>query len=292
MSAEAAARAAGLGCWSGPVEPEPLPGGFTNRNFVVRDKGERFVVRIGGDIPVHGVMRFNEQAASRAAHAAGISPEVVHSEPGALVIRFIEGKTLTGDDVRAPRNRARIVDLIRRVHRELPKHFRGPALVFWVFQVVREYAKTLGESDNPMAPELARYLAINDELEAAVGPVRLVFGHNDLLAGNFIDDGERLWLIDWDYAGFNSALFDLAYLASNSGFSPGDENWLLEAYFDAPVDDLLARRLSAMKCASMLRESMWSVVSDIHADIDYDDAGYAAANLARFERAYAAHRDL
>src|SRR3546814_8596136 len=84
----ALARIAALACWSGPVDPEPLAGGITNANFVVRHRGERFFVRVGDDIPVHGIMRFNELAASRAAVAAGLSPEVVHAEPGALVFQI------------------------------------------------------------------------------------------------------------------------------------------------------------------------------------------------------------
>jgi len=283
----AAARAAGLACWSGPVSPQPLAGGITNHNFVVEDRGERFVVRIGDDIPVHGVMRFNERAASIAAHRAGVSPEVVHAEPGALVVRFIEGRSFTEDDVRRPENRDRIVALVRRVHHEIPKHFRGPALVFWVFQVIRDYANTLIEGESRLAGEVPRYLATAAALEEAVGPVRIVFGHNDLLPANFIDDGARLWLVDWDYAGFNTPLFDLANLASNSQFSAADEDALLEAYFEAPATDALRRRLAAMKCASLLREAMWSMVSEIHLDIDFDYVAYTDENLARFERAYA-----
>ena len=78
----AEARAASLACWSGPVEPEPVAGGITNTNFLVRDRGERFFVRIGEDIPVHGVLRFNEVSATRAAATAGIAPALIHSEPG------------------------------------------------------------------------------------------------------------------------------------------------------------------------------------------------------------------
>jgi thiamine kinase-like enzyme len=284
---DARAKAIGLSCWAGPVEPEPLGGGITNTNFLVRDGNERFVVRIGDDIPVHGVMRFNELAASRAAHAAGISPEVVHFEQGALVMRYIEGKTLEPDDVREPRMLGRIVDLVKRCHKEIPRHLRGPALIFWVFQVIRDYAATLEEGGSRMVEELSRLLAVSNSLEEAVGAIRLVFGHNDLLAANFIDGGDRLWLVDWDYAGFNSSLFDLGGLASNSEFAPDDEEWLLEAYFEAPPNDEIRRRYAAMKCASLLRESMWSMVSEIHSSIDFDYVAYTDENLARFERAYA-----
>ncbi|MEE9250188.1 MAG: phosphotransferase [Alphaproteobacteria bacterium] len=284
---DARAKAIGLSCWAGPVEPEPLGGGITNTNFLVRDGNERFVVRIGDDIPVHGVMRFNELAASRAAHAAGISPEVVHFEQGALVMRYIEGKTLEPDDVREPRMLGRIVDLVKRCHKEIPRHLRGPALIFWVFQVIRDYAATLEEGGSRMVKELSRLLAVSNSLEEAVGAIRLIFGHNDLLAANFIDGGDRLWLVDWDYAGFNSSLFDLGGLASNSEFAPDEEEWLLETYFEAPPNDEIRRRYAAMKCASLMRESMWSMVSEIHSSIDFDYVAYTDENLARFERAYA-----
>lgn len=292
MSYDPRERAAKLAIWKGPVEPQPLGGGITNKNFVVEDGGERFVVRVGEDIVVHQVMRFNELAASRAAHAAGISPEVVHAEPGILVLRHIEGTTLTPEMVAVRPMLGRILPLIRRCHRELPKYLRGPALVFWVFHVLRDYAATLKEGGSGYVLRLPELLAVAEELEAAVGAIELVYGHNDLLAANFIDDGARLWLIDWDYAGYNSPLFDLGGLASNNELSPEDEAWLLESYFERPLDDGLRRRSAAMKCASLLRETLWSMVSELHSDLDFDFAGYTAENLARFERALADFREM
>ena len=285
--ADPIARAAGLACWSGPVAPEPLTGGITNKNYLVRDRRERFVVRIGDDIPVHQVMRFNELAASRAAAAVGLSPQVVHSEPGALVFRFIEGKTLAAEDVRPRPMLTRILPLIRRCHREMPEHLRGPALIFWVFHIVRDYAATLREGKSRWIPELPRLLRAAAALEAAIGAIDIVYGHNDLLPANFIDDGTRLWLIDWDYAGFNSPLFDLGNLCSNNEVAPEDEDWLLEAYFERPLDDGLRLRYQTMKCASLLREAMWGMVSEIHSTLDFDYRAYASDYLARFERAHA-----
>ena len=110
--------------------------------------------------------------------------------------------------------------------------------------------------------------------------------HNDLLAQNFIDDGHRLRLIDWDYAGFNSPLFDLANLASNNEFPEGQERTLLEAYFGQPADQDLWRRYHAMKCASLLRETMWSMVSEIHSTLDFDYVTYTEDNLVRFEQTF------
>ncbi len=280
-------RAASLACWTGPVDPTPLDGGITNTNFIVEDAGRRFVVRIGEDIPIHQVMRFNELAASRAAHAAGVSPAVHHAEAGALVLDFVEGKTLSEEDVRRQPVLERIVPVIAQCHREIPKHVRGPALAFWVFHVLRDYAATIIEGDSPHTDLLPVLMKRAEILEERVGPVTLVYGHNDLLPANFIDDGERIWLIDWDYAGFNSPLFDLGGLASNNGLSPSQEDWLLETYFDAPATDALRDSYRAMKCASLLRETMWSMVSEIHSSIDFDYAAYTHENLARFEASWA-----
>jgi thiamine kinase-like enzyme len=284
-------RAARLSCWSGPVEPEPLTGGITNRNFLVRDRGERFVVRIGADIPVHHVVRAAELAASRAAAAAGLSPAVVHHEPGALVLSYIEGRTLGADDLRARPMLTRAHALIRSCHRDLQQHLRGPALFFWPFHIARDYAATLAAGGSRFLGEVPRLLAAAAELEAAVGSIEVVFGHNDLLAANFIDDGARLWLIDWDYAGFGCALFDLGNLASNNELTPADEAWLLESYFERPLTAALERRYRAMKCASLLREAMWGMVSELHSTLDFDYATYACGYLARFERALAAFKE-
>ena len=287
---DALKRAARLACWQEPVTPEPLSGGITNRNFLVWHRGERFVVRVGDDIPVHQISRANELAASRAAAAAGLSPEVVHHEPGALVLRFIEGRTLKPEDVRERPMLARILPLLRCCHREVERQLRGPVQIFWVFYVLRDYAATLRDGGSRFLPELSALLDIADGLRAAIGPIDVAFGHNDLLAANFIDAGDRLWLIDWDYAGFNSPLFDLANLSSNNDLSPTDETWLLEAYFERPLSADLDRCYRAMKCASLLREAMWGMVSELHSSLDVDYVAYARDYLGRFERSLAEFR--
>ena len=113
-----------------------------------------------------------------------------------------------------------------------------------------------------------------------------------MLAGNFIDDGQRLWLIDWDYAGFNSPLFDLANLASNNEFPEKLERQLLKMYFEQSVSVNLWKRYFAMNCASLLREAMWSMVSEIHSTLDFDFVKYTGENLERFEMIYAQYENL
>jgi thiamine kinase-like enzyme len=282
-----AAAVAALPIWSGEVDPVPLAGGITNHNFLVTDRGSRYVVRVGSDIPVHGVVRANELAASRAAHAAGISPGVRHAEPGFMVIDFIEGRTLKPEDVRNPENLPRLVELVRRCHRDVPQYLRGPAAMFWVFHVLRDYGHTLREGASPHVPLLPRLLRDTEQLEKAVGPIEIVFGHNDLLAANVMDDGQRLWLLDYDYAGYNSPLFDLGGLASNSELDPKQAQSVLEQYFDRPIDDELRLKSAAMTAASLLREAMWSMVSEIHSEVDFNYAAYTAENLARYEAAFA-----
>lgn len=285
---EAAIRA--LPIWRGAVDIKPLPGGITNKNYLVADAERRAVVRLGGDIPEHGIMRFNEQAASRAAAAAGVSPKVLLAAPSMLVLDYINGRTFTAEDVRA--NRARCVALVKRAHNDIPKHVRGPTLAFNVFHIIRDYGHTLAEDRHRSLPDLPRLLGIAQALEETLGPIDLVFGHNDLLAANFIDDGAQLWLVDWDYAGWNTPLFDLGGLASNNGFDPAERDAMLQDYFGAPPGDALRLRLQAVLCASLLRETLWSMVSETRSTIDFDYKAYTEENLARFEAAYKTFQEM
>jgi thiamine kinase-like enzyme len=286
------ARALSLPIWQGRPKAEPLGGGITNLNVLVTDAVRRAVVRIGDDIPVHQIMRFNELAASRAAHSAGISPAVLHHEPGALVIDFISGRTMTAADLQEPARLAEALDLVIRTHRHLPRHLRGPALTFWVFQTLRDYAATLVDGASAHCPLLPSLLDEATELERGVGRIEMVFGHNDLLPANFLHDGTRMWLIDWDYAGWGSPLFDLGGLAANNGLDRAQEEWVLATYYGSPPDADLWRRYAAMKAAAALREAMWSMVQEIHSDLDFDYAAYTADYLETYRAALAGFRTL
>ena len=227
-------------------------------------------------------MRFNEIAAGIAASAAGLSPQIRFHDKGILVMDYISGIALEAEHVRDHERLGQIVQLLRRCHRDVPSFLRGASLVFWVFHIVRDYAATLTEGDSPYTKLLPTLLRTASELEQAAGPFDIVFGHNDLLPANVLDDGHRLWLIDWESAGFNTPLFDLGGLASNSELEERLERWMLEHYFETSLSDHVWYRYQAMKCASLLRESMWSMVSEIHSTIDFDYSGYTAENLDRF----------
>ena len=122
-----------LPCWSDPQEARLLGGGKTNLNVLLSDQGRSFVVRLGKDIPEHGVMRWNELAVSRAAHAADLAPAVHYTGAGVLVLDYVEATPLDEAGVRDPANMLRIVDLVARVHRDTMAHLRGPVLAFWVY---------------------------------------------------------------------------------------------------------------------------------------------------------------
>ncbi len=275
-----------LPLWQNKIEITPLSGGLTNLNFVITDGDKKYVLRNGSDIPEHNLMRFGDLAASRAAHLAGLSPKVHYAENGMTVIDFIESKTLSEADVQDRNTLARIIPLMQRCHRDIPQHFRGPALIFWVFHAIRDYEKNLTERGTGYAGLLPEYMEINAALEAAAKPFDIAFCHNDWLAANILDDGKRLWLIDWDYGGFNSPLFDLGGLASNNSFDEATETFLLETYFKTPVNAGLLRRYHAMKTASLLREVMWSMLSELTSTLDIDYAPYTLEQIARFERAF------
>jgi len=243
-----------LSCWRGRVALKTLKGGLTNISFVATDDTGKYVVRCGEDIPVHHVFRDRERAVSRAAFEAGLSPEVVHVEPGITVLRFIEGRTFEEKDLAA--NIPAIVALLKTCHREVGRRLRGPANAFWVFHVIRDYVRLIDAEP--------KYLALADKLERQQVPLPVVFGHHDLLPGNFMEDGQRLWLIDWEYGGFGTAMFDLANLSSNGSFTAADDAALLDAYFDGRVTAELRAAFEAMKAASVLREALWAMVSDVH----------------------------
>jgi thiamine kinase-like enzyme len=279
-------RIAALPIWSGPVALAPLAGGISNLSFSAADRTGKYVVRITRDFPFHHVFRDREVMSARAAHAAGFAPEVMHAEPGLMVSRFIDGRTLTVGDVQA--SIPRITEFLLRFHRDMPAQLSGPGFIFWVFHVNRDYIRQLRDSGHPAA-ELDRWLAINTELEAAQIPLPITVGHHDLLAGNLIDDGRRIWLIDYEYAGLGTAMFDLANLSSNNNFTPAQSRELLTAWFGREPDEPTLRSHAAMEAASLLREALWSFVSVHHLDrpgVDY--AAYGRENIARFDAALSA----
>ncbi len=263
--------------WAGGAESvEPLGGGITNHNFKVQAGGEAFVLRIGGnDTERLGIDRRVEHAASLAAAALGIGPEVVaFVEPeGYLVTRFVEGEV----------GRATVPEaaaLLRRLH-------AGPAIPgrFDAFRIVEAYAETARAAGVTPPPEYAVARATADLIEVRRGSHELTPCHNDLLAANFIHGGDRLWIVDWEYAGMGDRAFDLANFAVSNGLDEAGDRELLDAYGAGdPEIHVLMRYMSDF------REAMWGVVQQAISTLEFDFAAYAAEHFERLARTAAEPR--
>ena len=286
MNVSAEDRVRALPVWRGLKSIVALKGGVSNASFTVEDATGKYVARAGEDYPCHQVSREREGLAARAAFEAGLSPEVIYTESGIMVLRYLEARTYGEPDVRA--NAGRCIDIVKRCHRDMGKRVSGQGAIFWVFQILRDYAHTLIAGKHRNSTDVPRWMNAVDALEGAQIALPIVFGHHDLLPGNFMDDGKRLWLIDWEYGAFGTAMFDLANIASNNSFEQEGEMQILEIYFGKKPEEALLRAFYAMKAASALREAMWGMVSELHLDAPGADyPAHAAEYLGRFEHVHA-----
>jgi thiamine kinase-like enzyme len=260
---------------------EVLGGGITNHNFKVTLDGESYVLRVGGkDTGLLGIDRSVEYGASQVAAELGIGPEIgAFVEPeGYLVTRFIEGEPIPPEEMRRPETISRAADTLRRIH-------DGPRIPgrFDSFRVVETYCATAAAHGVRIPDAYGRAKEIADEIERARGPQPLVPCHNDLLNANFIDDGERLRIVDWEYAGMGDRFFDLANFSINHEFGDRENDALLAAYFGEAEASQLAS-LTLMRFMSDFREAMWGVVQQGISELDFDFVAYADEHFERLER--------
>lgn len=278
-------RLRALPCWQGDVRAERLHGGLSNESWKATDAAGIHVVRFGADFPFHHVSRARELAAARAAQAAGLGPAVEYAATGVMVTEYLGARTWTEADMRA--NPARIGRLLRAFHDRMPALVEGESVIFWVFHVIRDYARTLEANGSRFAAELPRLRAVAEATEAAQVSLPIVFGHHDLLPGNFLEapDG-RLWLIDFEYAAWGTGMFDLACAAGNAGMDEGQTSELLQAYFGREPDAATLTAFEAMRCAALAREAMWGMVSELFLDAPGADYGaHARDYLGRLDAA-------
>ena len=125
--------------WNGDINIEPLEGGITNKNYLIKDKKKKYVARFGEDIIHHHIVRFHEIAANKAANEVGIAPEVIYHEKGLLILEYIESDTLTCTEVKKESTLKKIISLIKIVHKKIPSYLIGPSMMFWVFHIIRDY---------------------------------------------------------------------------------------------------------------------------------------------------------
>jgi len=273
-----------LSIWSHELKINPLEGGITNLNFLVNHGNDKLVVRLGQDIPEHLVFRSNEINVSKAAYEIGVSPKLIHSELGVLVLEYIESETLNPTGVQ--KNLDRIIPVIKKIHNEIPNFLSGQPAMFWVFYVIKYYANFLRSNHSSHQDKIDDLLYKASKLEKLSSPREIVFGHNDFLAANFLDDGSKIWVVDWEYGGFNDPLFDIGGLASNNDFNQDLEKEALEMYYEKTLTNDVLLKYNSMKTASLLRETMWSMVSEITSKLEFDYGLYTQENLSKFNEAF------
>ena len=255
------------------VSVKPLTGGRSNEAYIATDGNLEYVVRFCHDIPVHHVNRDYEAMVSKASASAGFSPELVFYEldgdEGTMVFDFITAKTYDASDV--IENLNPLTKRLRKFHRQMAQKVSGYARLFNVFHVISDYTATLQAGDSTYTSSLDHYTTMAKKLKATQVREHIIFGHNDLVPQNIMakqdQDGEKIFFIDFEYAAFSTPLSDLANLASNAGFSATQDQQLLESYFNKKPTAKQLKAYSALKVALMLRETMWSMVSESHLDV-------------------------
>jgi thiamine kinase-like enzyme len=260
-----------------------LSGGITNRNFLVEADGTptRWVVRLAGnDTHLLGISREVELAATVAAAGVGVGPEVTAfiRPEGYLVTRFIEGVGVSDEAVHRPETIRRVADSIRRVH-------DGAAIpgLFIPLRIVEAY-RALAVARGvpiPLEYELSRAIGRRIELALLSNPLELRPCHNDLLNANFIDDGARVRIVDWEYAGMGDPFFDLGNFSINHELAPAEDRILLEAYDGGTARPDRLARIVLMRVVSDFREAMWGVLQQGISTLDVDFVAYAGDHFER-----------
>ena len=275
-------RIPNLAAKDSPVITE-LTGGITNKNYKITLAGESFVLRMGGNETKYlGIDREVEYECSRLAAQVGIAPEPIAfiAPEGYILARFISGQGIPADEIGNDANIRRVVNALKLYH--AIEFFPGS---FSPFRVAEEYAKTARSFHVDLPAKMDRYLEKSREIETAMygrEPLTLRPCHNDLLNANFIDDGTRLRILDWEYAGMGDIFFDLGNFAVQHEFNDEQDENLLRAYFGAPTDSQRAHQ-KLMKIMSDLREAMWAQVQIGVSQLDFDYAGYGQKYFERFE---------
>jgi thiamine kinase-like enzyme len=262
------------------VQADVIPAGLTNTNYRVVVDGTPMFVRIpGAATELLAVDRGNELHNTRAAAQAGVSPPVLHSLPAwdVFVLAWLPGATMSNATLAAPGMPTRIAGTLRQLH--AGPRFRDD---FDMFRLSERYLALVDARDiaipNGYRDRLDRIPRI--EAALAVRPLATVPCHNDLLAENYLDDGERLWIVDFEYSGNDDPTFELGNTAQELGFDDAQVAELCSAYFGEAAPALLARMRLQM-IMSDVGWTLWAAIQARISSIDYDFTGWAEARWTR-----------
>jgi thiamine kinase-like enzyme len=257
-------------------------GGLTNRVYRVGD----LCLRLPGAGTEEYIDRRNEAVAAREAARAGVSPEVLHADPmtGVMVTRFIAGTvTMSPEAFRSrPGAPARAGQALAKLHRSgavFPFRFE-------LFAMIEEYLRVLSTKD-VVLPE--GYHAVVAEAEAirevlAKHPAALAPCHCDPLCENFLDTGERMWIVDWEYSGMNDPMWDLGDLSVEGGFSQDQDEAMLTAYFGHEARPADRGRMVIYKAMCDLLWTLWGLIQLANGNPADDFRAYADNRFARCRR--------
>jgi thiamine kinase-like enzyme len=267
--------------WGGkPIDIVPLSGGLTNANYRVDVDGIAYFVRIpGAKTDLLAIDRKNEYFNTKAAAQAGVGPKVLHYLPDldVMVLEFIHGETMSTPKLRSPEMPGRIAKSVLRLH-------GGPRFLtdFNMFRLTEYYLKICNEHEVTIPDGYSERLPIVWQIEKAllVRPLPTVPCNNDLLAENYIDDGNLLRLIDFEYSGNNDPSFELGNTCQELGYEEHQIKELCAAYFGQISKPMLAR----MKLNMIMSDVGWTLWAAIQAKIstiEYDFWGWAIERWAR-----------
>lgn len=262
---------------------EELHGGLTNRNIKVSTPTASYVARCDlGTATLLGIDRTSEYHNSRAAERAGVGAPVIDYRPdlGILLVGFLEGTTLTNADFQKPDVLARVADGCRALHRG--PRFRGR---FDMFERQPGYLRVVQEGGFRLPASYGDFAGQFDDIGRVLRATdtTTVPCNNDLLAANFIDDGERVWIIDYEYSGNNEASFEIANVWSESTLPLELLEPLVTSYWGAHDPAKVARaRLWALM--SQYGWMLWASIQDAISPIDFD---FWTWGLEKYDRAVA-----
>ena len=261
------------------ITVEKLGGGISNFSFLVTCNNDKFVAKFLNELTIFHTTHLQEIAANKAAHKLGIAPKIMYYNNKVIIFKHIQAKTLTTKDIKEEEKLRKLISLIKLIHKKIAYYFRGPAMISWNFYSVRDYIRTLKNLNSPHIEKFNNFLKDVKILEDISSPFEIVFTHGDLFLPNILDDGKKLWLVDWEYSGFNSPLTDIASLSKHGQLNQEEENFILKQYYNVPITSKLKHQFQAMKCCSILKETLWSMIAEVKPPIEYDFRQYTKEKL-------------
>jgi thiamine kinase-like enzyme len=272
---------AAIPAWAGrTVTHAPIAAGLTNSNHRVTVDGIPYFVRIPGpSTELLAVDRANERHNTVAAATTGVSPRVVEVIEAwdVFVLEWVEARTMSNEALGAPGMPRRIAETLRRLH--AGPRFRDD---FDMFRLTERYLALVDQRGIAIPNGYRERMPAIPRIEAALGahPLPTVPCHNDLLAENYLDDGARLWLVDYEYSGNNDPTFELGNTCQELGYDDAQVRELCAAYFGDASAALLARMRLQM-IMSDVGWTLWAAIQARISTIDYDFSGWAEERWAR-----------